>query len=59
MSHWDKVILRFGLSECWKRENCDKNLFSNNIEWSSKKLSADLKANVKQEMKEQVAVLLL
>ena len=34
-----------------KRRICDKNLFSNNIEWSSKKLpemtSADIKTNVK------------
>ena len=50
-----------GLSEAVKKKICDKNLFSNNIEWNSKKLwkiiSADAKANIKQqEIKELVAV---
>ena len=48
-----------GLSEAVKKKICDKNLFSNNIEWNSKNLgkiiSADAKANIKQqEIKELV-----
>ena len=44
-----------------KKKICHKNLFSDNIEWSSNNLwkiiSADVKANVKQkEIKELVAV---
>ena len=39
----------------------DKNLFSDNVEWSSKYLwkmmSADVKTNVKQEIKDLVLIL--
>ena len=43
-----------------KKENLQQKSFSDNVEWSSKKLykmiSADIKADVKQEIKELVAV---
>ena len=43
-----------------KKENLRRKSFSDNIEWSSKKLwkiiSTDIKTDVKQEMKELVAV---
>ena len=44
-----------------KRKSCDKNLFSDNVEWSSenvwKMMPADVKANIKQqEIRDLVAV---
>ena len=72
IENWQKIFVtlsRFSLlrgSSVWswmnplKKENLRRKSFSDNVEWSSKKLwkmiSTDIKTDVKQEIKELVAV---
>ena len=50
----EEDLLQWGLSKSIKKgQFIDKNLFSDNVEWSSKNLwkmiSVDVKANIKQQ----------